>query len=377
MNESDLHTALQAVTQAAAADAVRVDRDAAFPDATLTAARQHGLLGLVSHPSVGGAGLGLAEASRVIEALAGACGSSAMVLTMHYAAVAVLEATGNEALRRSIAAVEHLSTLAFSERGSRSHFWAPLGKPAVQGSTATLSSSKSFVTSARHASSYVWSSLPLGESGLSSLWLVPRNLPGVSVGPAFDGLGLRGNDSSVVEMTGATLARSSLLGADGKGFDLMMGSVLPWFSVLSASCSLGLAAAAYAATTAHVSATRLEHVQSSLAELPTIRAQVARMNLTLTQARLLVADAITAIMTKRADALLRILQTKAAAAECALSVTDAAMRACGGAAFRRDFGLERAFRDARAASVMGPTTDVLYDFIGKHQCGLDLFGGAS
>jgi alkylation response protein AidB-like acyl-CoA dehydrogenase len=54
-------------------------------------------------------------------------------------------------------------------------------------------------------------------------------------------------------------------------------------------------------------------------------------------------------------------------------VTDLAMRVCGGAAFRRDVGIERYFRDARAATVMAPTTDVLYDFIGKAACGLPLF----
>jgi alkylation response protein AidB-like acyl-CoA dehydrogenase len=37
-------------------------------------------------------------------------------------------------------------------------------------------------------------------------------------------------------------------------------------------------------------------------------------------------------------------------------------------------GVERHFRDARAATVMAPTTDALYDFIGKALCGLPLFG---
>jgi len=49
------------------------------------------------------------------------------------------------------------------------------------------------------------------------------------------------------------------------------------------------------------------------------------------------------------------------------------MRVCGGAAFSRDLSIERNFRDARAASVMAPTTDVLYDFIGKAVAGLPLF----
>jgi alkylation response protein AidB-like acyl-CoA dehydrogenase len=75
----------------------------------------------------------------------------------------------------------------------------------------------------------------------------------------------------------------------------------------------------------------------------------------------------------RPDTMLRVLEAKAAAGEAASEVTDLAMRVCGGAAFRKDVGVERVFRDARAGLVMSPTTDILYDFIGKAVCGLPLF----
>jgi alkylation response protein AidB-like acyl-CoA dehydrogenase len=67
------------------------------------------------------------------------------------------------------------------------------------------------------------------------------------------------------------------------------------------------------------------------------------------------------------------LEVKASSGEAATQVTDLAMRVCGGAAFRREVGVERRFRDARAATIMAPTTDVLYDFIGKAVTGLPLF----
>ena len=56
--------------------------------------------------------------------------------------------------------------------------------------------------------------------------------------------------------------------------------------------------------------------------------------------------------------MLRVLSCKAAAGEAADEVVDTAMRVCGGAAFRKDVAVERYFRDAHAAGVMGPTTDV-------------------
>ena len=57
----------------------------------------------------------------------------------------------------------------------------------------------------------------------------------------------------------------------------------------------------------------------------------------------------------------------------AIDVTDEIMRACGGAAFSRHLGIERHFRDARASSVMAPTTEVLRDLIGKALTGQQLF----
>jgi alkylation response protein AidB-like acyl-CoA dehydrogenase len=87
----------------------------------------------------------------------------------------------------------------------------------------------------------------------------------------------------------------------------------------------------------------------------------------------LLSGTLAAIAGAQPDATLRVLESKAAAAETANEVLDLAMRVCGGAAYRKDVGVERYFRDARAAGVMAPTTDVLYDFIGKAVCGMPLF----
>ena len=153
----------------------------------------------------------------------------------------------------------------------------------------------------------------------------------------------------------------------------MMGTVLPWFSLLNAACSIGLMEALVQRTGAHVTGTRFQHLDSSLAQLPTIRAYLARMRIQTDMARALALDALAAVSAERPDAGLRVLEAKAAAGESATQVGDLAMRVCGGAAFRRDVGVERPFRDARAATVMAPTPDALYDFIGKALTGQDLF----
>jgi alkylation response protein AidB-like acyl-CoA dehydrogenase len=359
--------------QLAATHAVDVDRGE-FPTATLKALAEDGLLGLVSSTEVGGKGQGLPQAAELVERLARECGSTAMVVCMHFCATAVIEAHGPREVRKAIAAGKHLSTLAFSEVGSRSQFWVSLGTATADGEYIRLTGKKSFITSARHADSYVWSSKPTAGAELSTLWLVPRATPGLRVSETpFDGIGLRGNDSSPALAEAIRVPASARLGDDGGGFGIMMGTVLPWFNLLSACVSAGLMEGAVQRTAAHVSKTQFEHAGSTIADLPTVRAFVARMRIKTDQTKALNADTLAAMGSNRADTMLRVLESKAAAGEAAGEVLDLAMRVCGGAAFRKEIGVERLFRDARAALVMGPTTDVLYDFIGKAVCGLPLF----
>ena len=365
-----LQKVIDEVISPSAAD---VDHAARFPRAAIDAMSKAGLLALISSKDVGGMGEGMRAASYVVEKIAEACGSTAMIVCMHYVATAVIEKHGAQAIRRDIAAGKHLSTLAFSEAGSRSHFWAPVGTAAQSNGHIFLDNKKSWVTSADQADSYVWSSKPVAGDGASTIWLVPRLAAGIATVAPFDGLGLRGNASSPVTGTQVKMSEADRLGADGGGFDIMMGVVLPLFQVLNASCSLGTMEAAVKKSAAHVGATKFAHLGQSLADLPTIRAYVARAKIRTDSVRALLADTITALETGREDGMLRVLEIKAAAGEAALEVTDLAMRVCGGAAFRKDVGVERNFRDARAASVMAPTSDVLYDFIGKAVCGLPLF----
>jgi len=359
-------------TQITAKHAVDVDRGA-FPTQTVDSLRQAGLLGLISAKEVGGMGKGLRAAAGVIERLARECASSAMVMCMHYSGVAVLEQHGSEEVRRSVARGQHLSTLAFSESGSRSHFWAPVGTATLCTEGIRLDAHKSWITSASHATAYVWSSLPVSGEVASTIWLVPADARGLSRKGPFTALGMRGNDSTPVIAEGVIVSESARLGQDGEGFDIMMGIVLPYFQVMNAACSIGLMEGAIQHVCAHASGTRYEHIKSSLADLPTIRNYIARMRVKADAARTLWLDTITAIDEGREDTMLRILECKAAAGEAATEVLDLAMRVCGGAAFRQDVAVERYFRDTRAATVMAPTTDVLYDFIGKACCGMDLF----
>lgn len=356
--------------------AAEVDRSASFPRKAVDALADAGLLALTVPGEWGGGGGSLRDAASVVRTLSGACGSTAMVVMMHYSAVAALTAAGREAELRELASGRHLSTLAFSEPGSRSHFWAPMSSAAQDGDEVTLNARKSWVTSAGQADSMIWSSRPAAGEGPMSLWFVPADTPGLSVTGTFDGLGLRGNSSCPMSAVDARVPATSLLGADGGGLDLALSAVLPVFLLLNASASVGLMEAVTAETVAHLGRTRLEHLGRSLAEQPEPRAAVARMRIDTDRTAALVDAALTAVEQGRPEAQLLVLQVKAAADESAAATADLAMLTCGGAAFRRELGVERRFRDSRAARVMAPTTAALHDFVGRALCGLPLLDGA-
>ncbi len=126
-------TAVLAGVKAIAEDPVRseaasVDRDHAFPRKSVDALAAAGALGLMVPSDTGGSGGALTALAEACEALGEACASSAMVFLMHSVTAATIAAGGGdsaEEVLRGMAAGELLGTLAFSERGTGAHFYAP------------------------------------------------------------------------------------------------------------------------------------------------------------------------------------------------------------------------------------------------------------
>jgi alkylation response protein AidB-like acyl-CoA dehydrogenase len=350
--------------------AAEVDRDARFPSETISALSEAGMLGLTLPEAVGGSGKGPVEFLDAIGTIAEACASSAMVYLMHTCAAQVIAAGGGgPSLLRSLTSDANLGTLAFSERGSRSHFWAPVS----QVRDGRISASKSFVTSAGHAGTYVVSTRPQGTDSPmeSTLYAVPGETQGLEVSDPWIGLGLRGNASSPMTVDVAA-GDGVVLGEDGKGLDLMLGVVLPWFQLGQGGVSLGIARSAVGAAVGHVTSARFEHLGETLADLPTVRARLGRAQTEVDALAGFLADL--AARMAAGDPQAPVLSAKAAANETAIRVTSEMMQACGGAALSSSLPLERNLRDARAGSVMAPTTDVLYELTGRALAGMPLLG---
>ena len=365
-----------------ASSAGQNDKEGRFSAEAIELLGESGLLGLMLPVNVGGAALGPRTFADVIATLAEADASVAMVYLMHILGCATISAARPSATQsvapilHEIAAGRHLSTLAFSEAGSRSHFWAPTSRAHRNGNGVRISARKSWVTSAGHAHSYVVSSLsPEGKGPTdSTLYLVPAQTRGLSVAGPWDGLGLRANASSPITLDDCEVPSNLQLTEDGGGFPAMLNVVLPLFNLGTAAVALGLCRASVAGTASHLKNARFEHLGQSLGEsLPTLRAQLATMQIDTDGLSARIDDLIDHLEKPRETTMLRVLETKAAAGDVAIGVTSTAMRICGGAAFSKHLNVERLFRDAHAGAVMAPTGDVLREFIGKALLGMPLF----
>jgi alkylation response protein AidB-like acyl-CoA dehydrogenase len=358
------------------------DKAGRFSTEAVDSLGESGLLGLMLPVDFGGSGLGPRTFAAVVATLAEADASVAMVYLMHILGTATILAARPSAAQalapilREIGAGRHLSTLAFSEAGSRSHFWAPTSRACRNGNGVRIIAKKSWVTSAGHAHSYVVSTLAPEGAGPtdSTLYLLAAKTRGLSVAGPWDGLGLRANASAPITLDDCEVSSDFQLTDDGAGFQAMLNVVLPLFNLGTAAVALGLCRAAVAGTASHLMNARFEHLGLSLGEsLPTLRAQLAAMQIETDGLAARIDDLVDHLEKPRETTMLRVLETKAAAGDAAISVTSAAMRACGGAAFSKHLSIERLFRDAHAGAVMAPTGDVLREFIGKALLGMPLF----
>jgi len=356
--------------------AIAVDAEGRFPRESMRALADAGLLGLTVPEAYGGNGQGMRVAVAALDAVAQRCASTGMVYLMHLCGVACYAARPEaaEPELRAAAAGRHLSTLAWSEKGSRSHFWAPVSKAVAAASGVTVSAEKSWVTSAGEADGYVVSAQSPAAAGPTDtmLFLVAKGAPGLSVAGPWNSMGMRGNASAPMTLTEVAIGGDRALTDAGQGFARMM-EILPWFALGNAGLSVGIAEAAVRSTAGHLTGAGFAHLGTSLADLPNLRERLARMRVETDKARAHLASALDKVEAGAPDAMLAVLAAKPSASGAAMAVTDLAMQACGGAAFSRHLSVERNFRDARAASVMAPTNDVLHDFIGKALCGMPLF----
>ncbi len=355
---------------ALAATAPAVDGEGKFPDDNLDILAGTGAFGLVASPDHGGSGGSQTQLAKACEAIGAACASTGMVFLMHSVTVATLEAAGGPAAEAAVTDIVNtgaLATLAFSERGTGAHFYAPeLKATKNDDGSVSVSGRKSFVTSGGHADYYLI--LVQGDQGADTYLMGSRD-PGLSWEGRWWGLGMAGNSSITMNLDNVNLPLEKRVGVPGKASDLIFGVVAPWFLVGLSSVSIGIAQAAATAAGQHIKNRKYDS-GGSLADVQYIQHLVADMDMTTRKARLLLHNAAGLGDAGDPGALVPIMEAKVASTEAAQEVTGMAMTATGGQGYTPSLPVERHFRDARAGAVMAPTNAVLRSWIGKALTGL-------
>ena len=195
----------------------------------------------------------------------------------------------------------------------------------------------------------------------------------------WDALGLRGNQSGPIEIDNVEVPADQLVGPVGDGAVSNDESVDPWFLLGSSSVWNGIALGAIDIAKRHTTRKRHVDVGMRVADYPTIQDYVGEAVMDTNACRIF-ALSVAQAFDNATDNNTRVLepgvlargeflhwawQIKFEAAKNVAHVVDKMLHACGGSGYKRDMELERYLRDAKAGWVMGPTNEVLRQFVGK------------
>ena len=367
------------------ANAKRSDDELLFPRRNFEILAENGFLSLIVPEEYGGLGENHVAFCMTCETLARyGCASTAMCYVMHTGAVATLMLRPTpELVDKYIRPLNDckIGTLSYSDPETGSHFWYPFSSGAERSNGGYKVRKKaSWTTSGGFADFYVIQTTSPDFKGYDdlSVWVIDgehvKSQPSL-----WDALGLRGNQSGPIEIDNIEVPADQIVGPIGDGAASNDEAVDPWFLIGSSSVWNGIAMGAIDIAKRHTTRKRHVDVGMRVADYPTIQDYVGEAVMDTNASRLFVFSVAGAMdratddnrrvlepgETARADYLHWAWQIKFEAAKNTAHVVDKMLHACGGSGYKRDMELERYVRDAKAGWVMGPTNEVLRQFVGK------------
>ena len=340
--------------------AAEIDRQQRFPREAVSRLAELGMLGVAVPKTWGGLGLDMVACTLMIEELASACASTAAVVALQNLLVCEpILRFGSEAQKRTwlplLATGAKLGCFALTEPNGGSDLAAIATLARRQGDTWILRGNKSFVTGGLTAQlAIVFAVVEMGEKSTLSAFLVPTDSPGLSFGPAYDKLGLRGAVASSMTIEDVRLPSSALLGGEGSGLEVLRVAIEGGRIGAAASC-VGIARAAFAAAIRYSLARRTQG--EPIAEHQAIQFKLADMSTQIDAARLLTwraaasRDAGTPLGSQPSMA-------KLVASEVASRVASDAVQVLGGNGCLAEYAVERHFRDAKVTEIYEGTSEI-------------------
>ncbi|MDR6853683.1 acyl-CoA dehydrogenase [Sphingomonas sp. BE123] len=338
-----------------------VEEADAIPAAVVEEMKALGLFGLSIAEEYGGLGLDMVEECRVaIElgrttpAFRSTFGTNVGIGSQGLVMAGTPEQKANWLPR--IATGEIVTSFALTEPDVGSDSGAVKTRAVRDGDVYRLSGTKRYITNADKASLFTVMARTGDEPGGRgvSAFLVPRDLPGVSVGEPEKKMGQKGAKVADVNFDDVPVPVANRLGDEGEGFKIAMRVLDRGRLHISAVC-VGVAERLIADCVAY--ATERKQFGKPIAEHQLIQAMIADSKTEALAARALVLETAAAKVAGK-DVVMESAAAKLFATEMVGRVADRAVQIFGGAGYIADYGIERLYRDVRLFRIYEGTSQI-------------------
>jgi acyl-CoA dehydrogenase len=338
----------------------QVDQDDAVPEEIVREMRDMGLFGLSIPEEYGGLGLSMSEEVRVALELGRTTPAFRSVFGTNVGigsqglVMAGSDAQKAEWLPR-IASGEIVTSFALTEPGAGSDSASVQTKAVKDGDVYRLSGTKRYITNADKASLFTVMARTGGDGARGvSAFLVPSDLPGVSIGVPEKKMGQQGAHVCDVNFDDVPVPAANRLGEEGEGFKVAM-RVLDRGRLHIAAVCVGISERLIRDAVVYASERR--QFGKPIADFQLIQALIAD-----SKTETMAAKALVLQVAAQKDAGEAITMEAAAAkyfaSETVGRVADRAVQIYGGAGYIADYGIERLYRDVRLFRIYEGTSQV-------------------
>ncbi len=349
--------------------AMERDKTKEFPADNLKKLGELGLMGMMVPPEYGGSGADTVSYVVALAEVAYACASTAVVMSVHNSIVceSILR-SGTEDQKKKylprLASGEILGAFALTEPNAGSDPSRQTTKAVFEGDSYVLNGTKRFTTTGKNAGLIIVTAKTdeaAHHKGISA-FLIERDVPGLTVGPLEDKMGLRASDTADLIFEDCRIPAENRLGNEGDGFLIAM-TGLDGGRIGIAAQSIGVAQAAFDAAVQY--AREREQFGRSISKFQGLRWMIADMATEIEAARLMMLSA--AEMKDNAENYtLQASMAKLYASEMVNRITAKAIQIHGGYGFTKEYPVERFYRDARVFTIYEGTSEIQRVVISNH-----------
>jgi alkylation response protein AidB-like acyl-CoA dehydrogenase len=258
---------------------------------------------------------------------------------------------------------EKIGALGITEPGAGSDV-ASLATTAVRhGDTYVVNGAKTFITNGVRADFLVCAcktSETGGHGGISFL-VLEREMPGYEVSRKLEKMGWHSSDTGEISFSDVEVPAENLLGEENGGFKLIMAN-FAWERLLMAIGAVGAMQRLIETTVAYAS--DREAFGRPIGKFQAIRHHVAEMATKAEASRALTYNALR-LFHEGHDCIQEVSMAKLMTQRAVLEIADQSLQIHGGYGYMREYGIERAVRDARLGPIGGGTDEIMKEIVGK------------